>query len=152
MTLLTEVYFDDNVDIEKLFEDIREITQTNLVTHNERISTVTQTFTYSLPVSVNPNRPGIILTCAIIGKRCEEDIYDETGEFLEEVECWADLAIFTKESQLAPTETHVGYLLSLSSRGYKFRWRNAYDDIIYDGKDFEAFLDFCALGEVFNKD
>lgn len=148
MTLFTHLYFDKNVDLDILFSDLQRITNTeNVITH-ERLDTETQTITRKVHYSTLPTRPGISMTCAIIGKLIEEDIYDDAGEHVVEAECFVEVELYTKASMLAPVETHVGYLLALADRGYTFRWKNAFNDRLYDGNDLEALLDFCLMSEL----
>lgn len=147
MSLFTMVYFDDNVNTDTLYEDLEEITQVKR-NSQENIDSETQTITRSTQFSSEPQRPGILMTCAIIGKLILENIYYPNGEDVDEPECWIEVELYTKGSVLAPVETHVGYLMALDARGYSFQWKNPFDAKVYDGSNFEALIDFCTLGEM----
>jgi len=147
MSLITIVYFDDNLDLDLLYDDLTEITQTQDSPKREALDPEEQVIIKATQVSHTPQRPGIVMTCAIIGKLYEEDTFSDTGE-PEDVECWIEVEFYTQVSVLAPAETHVSYLMALDARGYSFRWLNSYDKKLYDSSDFDALIDFCALGEL----
>lgn len=146
MSLFTMVYFDDNVNTDTLYEDLQEITQA-MSNSSEIIDSETQTITRSTQFTTEPQRPGILMTCAIIGKVIPANIYYPNGTEVDEPESWIEVEFYTKGSVLAPAETHVGYLMALEARGYSFQWKNPYNAKVYDGKDFDALVDFCTMGE-----
>jgi len=145
MSLFTMVYFDDNVNTDTLYDVLEEITQVKKDSR-ENIDSETQTITRSTQFTSEPQRPGILMTCAIIGKLIPDNIYHANGD-IDEPECWVEVEFYTRGSVLAPVETHVSYLMALEARGYSFQWKNPYDEKIYDGKNFEALVDFCTMGE-----
>lgn len=145
MALLTTLYFTENVDVDQLFTRLQTLTKTEGCTFSEQIINDNTQFLWD--VVTDDFNVQVTMTFAVLGKLVEGDLYDE-DDYIQSSECWVQAMIITGTAPMSLAETHASYLMSLASQGYKFRWKNMYDNRIYSHDNFEALSQFCVDGEI----